>query len=180
MDKVRGTNIPIVDMEDDQLESFSPENSPGMRARLAAIAAHPRGRALDEFGREVPDPTPMAPPLGYNPSPSLMDQVAAMVRAEHMRLNGYADDVDSFEEAQDLGEDEEDVDEFDTGRNYEEAFEPLAPGELTRRRQAEYVAQRQSETAPDPRRQVEPEKAPEPVERPTQDPGPAGPSLPPK
>lgn len=34
---------------------------------------------------EIPDPTPMAPPVGYNAQPSMMDLVSQMVRQHHLR-----------------------------------------------------------------------------------------------
>lgn len=35
----------------------------------------------DENGHEVLNPTPVAPPLGYNPAPSLVEQIRQQVRA---------------------------------------------------------------------------------------------------
>lgn len=191
MAKVRGTNIEINDMEEDTLQSFSPENSPGMRARLEAIASHPRGRALNALGQEMPDPTPVAPPIGYKPSKSIEQIVREMVQSEALKYYAESQGADTFEEADDFGMDEEEPDEFDT-RNapWEQQFDPLPPGELSRRRQAEYVRQRQSELNPDPARELVPPlqdpvgtarpPSAEPVARPTQDPGPAGPSTPSK
>lgn len=190
MAKLKGTSLEVHDMEEDTLQSFSPENSPGMRARLEAISKHPRGRALDEFGREVPDPTPMAPPIGYKPSQSIADLVRQAVQSEALKFYAEQQGADTFEEADDFGLDEEEPDEFDT-RNapWEQQFDPLPPGELSRRRQAEYVKQRQSELNPDGARELvppvrdavgavarAPEASPEPVERPIPPSGPAGPA----
>lgn len=53
---------------------------------------------LDEYGREIPDPVPMAPPVGYSRQPSLVELVRDMVRSEHLRQAAMADDKDTFEE----------------------------------------------------------------------------------
>lgn len=56
---------------------------------------------LDRYGREIPDPTPVAPPVGYKKQPSMVDHVRALVahglreRAEQM---GY----ETWEEANDF------------------------------------------------------------------------------
>lgn len=52
---------------------------------------------LDEHGREIPDPVPMAPPVGYTRQPSLVELVRDMVRSEHLRRAAEADDKDDFE-----------------------------------------------------------------------------------
>lgn len=74
------------------------------RERLAqieeAIAAHPKGKPLNASGQLVPDPTPMAPPVGYKKQPSMLDIIRDQVRnvgREAERL-GY----ESFEEADDF------------------------------------------------------------------------------
>ena len=36
---------------------------------------------LDKYGREIPDPTPMEPPLGYVRRPSLFEQIREQVLA---------------------------------------------------------------------------------------------------
>lgn len=74
---------------------------------------------LDDEGREVMDPTPMAPPIGYNPQPSMIEHIRNMVRRE---LSQYAQEsgAETFEEADDF-----DVgDDFDPSSPYEEVFEP--------------------------------------------------------
>lgn len=167
MAKLKGTDIDALDMVPDALSSFSPDNSPGMRARLDAMAQHPKGAPLNALGQEVPDPTPMAPPIGYKPSVSLRDQIREMIRSEALAAYADSQDVDTFEEADDFNV--EDDESYDPQSPWELEYEPLAPGELTRRRQEEYVRQRQSEENPDPRREVqpvvkEPVAKPEPVQ----------------
>lgn len=53
--------------------------------------------SLDEHGREILDPVPMAPPLGYSRQPSLVELVRDMVRGEHLRRAALEDDKDDFE-----------------------------------------------------------------------------------
>lgn len=72
---------------------------------------------LDEHGRELPNPVPMAPPIGYKKSPSIADQMRAMIRlASHEAANAGAE---SEEEANDfdVGED------MDPHTPYEHEFE---------------------------------------------------------
>lgn len=74
-------------------------------------------------GREVPDPTPMAPPVGFHKQPSLVDQIRQMVRDENTRL-AMNKEAETFEEADDFDVDDDPhpVGEYD----YEENFEPPA------------------------------------------------------
>lgn len=81
----------------------------------------------DERGREIPDPTPMQPPVGYNRQPSLSEQIRAMVVSEKLRLEAQAAGLETFEEADDF-----DVgDDFEQERSspYEANFDPMTPQE---------------------------------------------------
>jgi len=74
---------------------------------------------LDHRGREKPDPTPIAPPIGYKKQPSLHDQIRAMVRSEKLRMEAEMAGFETFEEADDF-----DVgDDLDPTSPYEEQFE---------------------------------------------------------
>ena len=44
-----------------------------------AIKAHPKKLPLNERGELVPDPVPMAPPIGYQPQPDMMDMIRQQV-----------------------------------------------------------------------------------------------------
>lgn len=55
---------------------------------------------LDGRGHEIPCPTPIEPPLGYNKQPSLMDQVRNAVRAERLALEAM--EPETFEEHNDF------------------------------------------------------------------------------
>lgn len=78
---------------------------------------------LDEHGREIPDPTPIAPPLGYKKQPSLAEQIRAMVRSEALRQAAEAAGAESFEEAEDFDVDED----MEPHTPYEAVFDPPAP-----------------------------------------------------
>lgn len=73
----------------------------------AAIAAHPKGKPLDPLGQLVPDPTPMAPPIGYKRQPSMVEIIREQIRLAGLEAanQGY----ESFEEADDfdVGDDPE-------------------------------------------------------------------------
>lgn len=70
---------------------------------------------VNEKGQEVPDPTPMAPPVGYVKQQSLAEQIREMVRSEKLRMEVEAQGLETFEEA----------DDFDVGDDYD----PLSPYE---------------------------------------------------
>lgn len=80
---------------------------------------------LDKFGREIPDPIPMQPPVGYKRTPPLRDQIREMVRSERLRLEAEAAGAETFEEADDFDVD----DDLDPYSPFEEVFEglPLPP-----------------------------------------------------
>lgn len=75
---------------------------------------------LDELGREINDPTPMEPPLGYVRQPSLAEQIRDMVRGEKLRMEAEAAGMETFEESDDF-----DVgDDYDPHSPYENDFDP--------------------------------------------------------
>lgn len=74
-----------------------------------------KGRRYDEQGRYYPDPTPIAPPVGYVRSPTISEQIRNMVRSEQLRHHADASGMDTFEEA----------DDFDVGDDYD----PRSPWE---------------------------------------------------
>lgn len=84
-----------------------------------------KGRRLTPDGREIPDPTPVAPPVGYIRQPSLVEQIRAMVRSEKLRQEAEGMGAESFEEADDF-----DVgDDYDPSSPYEADFEPMDPAD---------------------------------------------------
>ena len=81
-------------------------------------AAHVK---YDDQGRELMDPTPVAPPIGYRKSPSITEQIRNMIRSERLREEAEEQGYESFEDADDF-----DVgDDYDPKSPYEEIFEPL-------------------------------------------------------
>lgn len=82
--------------------------------KLARKELTPDGSAI------IPDPTPIAPPLGYVKQPSITERIRDMVRSEHLRRAAEEAGAETFEEANDF-----DVgDDFDPHSPYEEVFEP--------------------------------------------------------
>jgi len=102
---------------------------------------------MNSKGHEVPDPVPVAPPIGYRRTPSLAEQIREMVRSERLRQEVEAAGYESFEEADDF-----EVGDFDPRSPYEEVFEPTPAPELRKRHKkaaddAEAAKQRASEPA---------------------------------
>lgn len=101
---------------------------------------------LDFRGREIPDPTPIAPPIGYKRQPSLAEQIRAMVRSERLAQEAEQAGFETFEEADDFNV----GDDFDPHSPYENDFDPPV-SELRRRSEAEEAAvAASSEPAPTP------------------------------
>lgn len=67
-------------------------------------------------GKEYGDPTPLAPPVGFDSPPDLMTLIRTMVRSEEFNRRAAEEDFDTFEEAGDF-----DVDD--------DPFPPLTPHE---------------------------------------------------
>lgn len=80
-----------------------------------------KGQRLNEAGQELPDPTPIAPPVGYIKQPSLSQLIREMVVREHQRLKSQGEDYESPDEAEDFDVD----DDFDPSSPWEENFDPL-------------------------------------------------------
>lgn len=82
------------------------------------------GIGLD--GKEVGDPHPLSPPVGYDPGPDLGTMIRTMIQSEKFRLEQEQAGLETFEEADDF--DIED-DPLDPLTEYERVFEP--PPEVT-------------------------------------------------
>lgn len=88
-----------------------------------------KGHTLDEQGRELHDPRPVAPPVGFVKQPSMVEHIRALVRSEMLRKEADDSGLDTFEEAEDFDTGEDDD---DPRTPYEAVFEPPAiplPGE---------------------------------------------------
>lgn len=76
---------------------------------------------LDHTGAELPDPTPMAPPIGWKPSDPLHKRIREMIISEKLRMEAAAAGMETLDEADDF-----DVgDDYDPASPYEEHFDPI-------------------------------------------------------
>lgn len=107
-----------------------------------AMKAHPKGYAHTPEGREVPDPVPMAPPLGYVYHQSMTDRVRELVRSEHLRLAALQAQADTFSEADDFDVDEDipNLGRVPEGSEYEEKFDPVEDSVAKRLREKDFRA----------------------------------------
>lgn len=80
------------------------------------------GIGLD--GREYPDPVPMAPPVGYDAPPDIMQMIRSMVKSEQLRQRLEEEGFETFEEADDF---ELEDDPLDALTPYEKIFEVPTP-----------------------------------------------------
>lgn len=83
-------------------------------------------KKMDELGREIPDPVPRAPPVGFRRELSMAERVRRMVRSETLALEAERAGYESFAEADDFDVDDEMA---DPETPYEALFDP--PVELT-------------------------------------------------
>jgi len=84
---------------------------------------------LDKHGHEIPDPTPMAPPVGFMERPSMVDIIRNMVRSEALRQAAEQSGSETFEDADDF----EVGDDYDPSSPYEDQFDPVPISELRKR-----------------------------------------------
>lgn len=99
--------------------------------RIEELLNKGKRKQLDEQGREILDPRPVAPPLGYIKQPSMVENIRAMIRSESLRHHAESEGIDTFEEAEDFDTGEDDD---DPRTPYEAVFDPPAiplPGELS-------------------------------------------------
>lgn len=77
---------------------------------------------LNPDGSENPDPTPIAPPIGYRKAPSLVDNMRAMIREHALAIAIAGQDAETFEESDDFDV----ADDYDPASPWEGEFEPIA------------------------------------------------------
>lgn len=88
------------------------------------LANHMRGLSgYNELGEEVPDPRPVALPVGFTRPRSLQETMQHLLRNEEVRRALDAHGMDTFEEADDFAV-EDDVDDITRGSPYEQDFDP--------------------------------------------------------
>lgn len=125
---------------------ISQEEADAIRAQqIEAAELRAAEKLLDPLGRELADPTPMAPPVGYNPQPTLVDQMRAMIMGERMRIAAEEAGMETFEEADDF---EMDEDPFPRSR-HEDEFDAPTPARELRKREREAAAAASSTPKPD-------------------------------
>lgn len=81
---------------------------------------------LTDDGYEIPDPVPMAPPVGYKKQPSMVENIRNMVRSEMLQREAAAAGFETFEESEDFGP-EDDGDVALPATAYEAVFDPPVP-----------------------------------------------------
>lgn len=88
---------------------------------LADYLAKLKSRGLAADGRQLPDPVPLAPPIGYKKQPSMVEIVREMVRSERLKMEAEAAGHETFEESEDF---EVDDDGPDLKSGWENDFDP--------------------------------------------------------
>lgn len=79
-----------------------------------------KGRRLTPTGAEIPDPVPIAPPLGYKKQPSIFEHMRQLIQNERIRQDLISQGVETFEESDDFDVD----DDYDPTSPWENEFEP--------------------------------------------------------
>lgn len=74
---------------------------------------------IDDLGREIPDPRPMQPPIGYKKQPSMFELIREAT-AREVALYASNREPESFEEAEDFDVD----DDYDPHSPWENEFDP--------------------------------------------------------
>lgn len=115
-------------------------------SRVETIRNHPKYKPLTEKGHEVPDPVPLAPPVGYIKPNSIFDQVREMIRSDALRQEALMAGAETFEDSDDF-----DIgDDYEPDAPYELDNELLSVQELRRRAAQEKALDEGREAAPTP------------------------------
>lgn len=127
LDKLKVSIAPVVDPVTGEVIDVPPPDDLYEQMAAAGWSSDPgTGKAiLLPDGREVVSPMPVAPPIGYQSEPSIMDRLSQMLEARLATLRG--DDVldESDEEANDF--DVPDPEDFQPRSVYEIELLPEAP-----------------------------------------------------
>lgn len=107
---------------------FVTEDGEVIRPEDIEFAYTREGRRV--VGKEFPNPTPIAPPLGFVPTPPVHELIAAMVMrgVQEQMQRERGEDLESPEDADDFDVD----DDFDPSSPYEHDFEPTDPWPASR------------------------------------------------
>lgn len=96
-----------------------------LNRRTGEIVELHKDKLLTPDGKEIPDPLPLAPPVGYVKRDSLAEQIRQMVLGERLAQEARAAGAETFDEADDF-----DVgDDYDPTSPYEALFDPMTPEE---------------------------------------------------
>lgn len=133
--------LPRAEMADDEFIRQDPDRGDEL------VRASVQSWYLDKFGRELPDPTPLAPPVGYIKQEPLHVQIARMVRSQQLADEAAAAGAETFEEADDF--DVEDGDDLQVLSTYENDFDPVA-AEIARLQEAQRNAPPAAPAPPGP------------------------------
>lgn len=106
---------------------------------------------LDAYGREVLDPTPLAPPVGFQDPPTIEEMIRSFIHNERIQAEIAAQGFETEEEANDFSV-PDDIDPF-SEHEYSEEEEAFV--------QEQIRAFREAKARPAPQAQPEPETPPE-------------------
>lgn len=122
------------------------------RAALDVIRQKLAARKQDMFGREIPDPTPVAPPIGFNRQPTMVEHIRAMVRSEELRRAAEAAGAETFDEADDFDVPDElnPVSAYEVGDDLEPPASLRAKKDAAEKAAAEEAAKPPTGAAPAP------------------------------
>lgn len=116
-EKIRPTRV-VGDVVDPAVDAIAAK----VRPRLSEAAYLEKLLRMGKNGNgdEVPDPTPMEPPIGWIEPPSMVELIRKMIRDNEIE-KGLGGEPESFEEADDfdIGDDGEDL-----RSGWENDFEP--------------------------------------------------------
>lgn len=85
-------------------EVFRPRHRLTPEEYLAKLTA----RGLHPDGTQILDPVPLAPPIGYKKTPSMVEIVRDMIRSERLAAEAAAMGHETFEESEDFDVGDED------------------------------------------------------------------------
>lgn len=116
------------DPETGEIQDFAPDAQVVQRDKPKMSLSDYARKAARKFqnllGQELPDPEPIAPPVGFIQQPSMMDHVIDLIRSNDLRKAAEAAGAETLEESDDF--DITDDDEPMSAYEMEEDYEPLS------------------------------------------------------
>ncbi|QKI28947.1 hypothetical protein 1 [Kummerowia striata microvirus] len=89
---------------------------------LEDYLAKTRAKGLNDEGELIPDPVPVAPPIGYKRQPTMVEIIRNMVQSEKLAEEARAAGMETFEESEDFDVGDENAEELRSG--FENDFDP--------------------------------------------------------